>query len=173
MNVNNTGTFAVKKLYNAALGNLTAVGEINSTVLGVFMYSISGSTGYWVLINADYNNTYDNAALYSAAGANRTAETSANGGVGIHRYSLQMMTKNYTWSSIASDYPAAATTNTATGIKTVASCNFLINSPIIYQDTNANAAPGGTANVNGYTALGINLQYSTISSSTAWSDLTI
>lgn len=172
MNVNGTGALAVKKLYNAAIANLTAAGEINKDTLGVFMYSISGTTGYWVLINADYNNTYSDANLYSAEAANRNAETEANGGLGLHRYSLEMMTANLTWSSIASAGKTAIA-NTTSNDKIVSTAAFLLDSPIYYQSTNTHCAPGGAINVNGYTCVGLDLRYSCGTTSNNWTSLTV
>lgn len=158
----------IKRQYNSTgANNLVATGELNKDSIAVFVYNGT----YWILTNADYNNTYSYDWTTGAGGNGRTAETAANGGVGIHRYSLQMMTLNLTWSSLSSDHPTAATTNGAATDKTVATCGFLLDSPIIYQDTNANAIPGNSANVNGYTTGSINLQYSTTNAQ--WSALTI
>lgn len=174
LDVNSTGAKALKKQYNAsAPSNLNSAGELQAgnTYLFIYNATYSSNAGAWVLMTADYNNTYSYDWTTGAAGASRTAETSANGGVGIHRYTLQMMTPNLTWSSLASDYPTAATTNGAATNKTVATCNFLLGSPILYQDTNANAAPGKGANVNGFTTGSLNLQYSTTNAQ--WTALTI
>jgi len=110
--------------------------------------------------------------LLSASESSRVAETSLNGGIGLHRYSLQMMTIDNKWSSVASDKPTVSDPNGDNIAKTVATCNFLLNSPIIYQTTNLNATPSGSINANGYTASQINFRQSA-ASQTGWQDLTV
>lgn len=53
MNVNSTGAKSIKKVYNAALNNLTVAGEFGAYAM-TFIYDGTN----WVLQNADYNNTY-------------------------------------------------------------------------------------------------------------------
>lgn len=54
MNVNSTGAKNIKKIYNAAVSNLVAAGEI---IAGIsYMFSYNGT--YWVLVSGlDYNST--------------------------------------------------------------------------------------------------------------------
>ena len=126
-----TGSTAknIKRLYNTTgASNLVHANELHKDAINVFVYNGT----YWIMINGDYNNTYDGGeVLYSAAGANRTAETAANGGIGLHRYSLEMMTINQTWSSIASK-DSTATANTTDNNKVASTAAFLLNSPIYY-----------------------------------------
>lgn len=54
LNVNNTGAYSIKKLYNTGLANLTSAGEIRASNY-LFSYD---RNGYWVMMNSDYNSTY-------------------------------------------------------------------------------------------------------------------
>jgi hypothetical protein len=158
MNVNGTGAKNIKKHYNAsAPANLTAAGELQANNTYLFVYNGT----YWVLMTADYNNTYNDSALYVFSGASRAAETAANGGLGLQRYTLQMMTINQKWSNIAKTNNSTATNSGETDTKVISSCSFLLNSPIVYQTTNTYVAPGDSGNVNGYTAYNFNMRYST------------
>ena len=148
----------IKRQYNSTgANNLVAVGELNKDSIAVFVYNGT----YWILTNADYNNTYDVAQVYSSSGANRTAETAANGGIGMHGYTIQMMTKNLTWSSLAATSGSTAANSGTATAKVPATASFLINSPIIYMSNNTYTAPGGNANVNGYTAISCDFRYNT------------
>jgi len=55
LNVNSKGAKAVKKLHNGAINNLTGAKELNKDTLCIFMYNGS----QWVLINGDWNSTYN------------------------------------------------------------------------------------------------------------------
>ena len=160
----------IKRLYNTTgASNLVHANELHKDAINVFVYNGT----YWIMINGDYNNTYDGGeVLYSAAGASRAAETEANGGIGLHRYSLEMMTLNNTWSSIASK-DKTATSNTTASDKIVSTASFMLDSLILYQGTNYNYAPGSAGgNVNGYTAVAYDLRYSCGTSTNAWTSLT-
>lgn len=158
----------IKRIYNAAINNLNAKGELQANSVGVFVYDGT----YWIMTNADYNNTYDGGeVIYAAAGGARAAETAANGGIGLHRYSLEIMTTNLTWSSIASK-DSTATSNTTDNNKIAATAAFLLESPILYHGTNANYAPGSAGgNINGYVAVAYDLRYSCGTSSNTWTSL--
>lgn len=120
----------------------------------------SNITGSWQILN-EYDSGNDVYQLYSASGNGRPVETAANGGLGLHGYTLQMMTANQAWSSIACTSGSTAANSGTTTTKVAATCNFLIGSPILYMSNNSYVAPGGTGNVNGYTATSMNLKYST------------
>jgi hypothetical protein len=81
----------------ASISNIPAVGYLVAARPYEFVYDGT----YWMLMNVNRDNndnTYDR--TYAAAGT-KTAETQANGGVGIHRYSLEILTVNNTWSSVS------------------------------------------------------------------------
>lgn len=120
----------------------------------------SNITGSWQIIN-DYDSGNDIYQLYSASGNGRPVETADNGGLGLHGYTLQMMTANQAWSSIACTSGSTAANSGTTTTKVAATCDFLLGSPILYMSSNSYVAPGGIGNVNGYTAVQVNLKYST------------
>lgn len=167
-----TGTAAknIKRQYNSTgANNLVAAAELNKDSISVFIYNGT----YWILTNADYNNTYSMDQVVSAGGANRTAETAANGGIGLHGYTLQMMTKNLTWSSIACTSGSTAKNSGTTTAKVPSTASFLIDTPIIYMSNNSYTAPGSSANVNGYTAIACDFRYNTSTGQTQSQTLTI
>jgi len=163
MNVNSTGAKAMKKQYNTSTGNLTSAGELiaGNTYLFVYNATYSSNAGAWVLITADYNNTYDMSQLFSCSGTTNTElETSANGGLGYHRYCLLMMTPNQKWSAISAVSDSTAADQGTSSAKVASTANFLIDSSILYPTTNIYAAPGGTCAFAAYSAIGFNLRYS-------------
>ena len=169
LNVNSTGAKPIKYLYsNKDPDYLPFIDSLRANNTYRFHY-YNGGTGnqYWIVSLPD-----EEMKLLSASESSRVAETSLNGGIGLHRYSLQMMTIDNKWSSIASDKPTASGPNDDDIAKTVATCNFLLNSPIIYQTTNLNATPSGSINANGYTASQINFRQSA-ASKTGWQSLTV
>lgn len=169
MNVNNTGAKILKKQYNTSVGNLTSAAELitGNTYLFVYNSTYSSNAGAWVLMTTDYNSTYDMAQLYSAAGASRTMETAANGGLGSHLACLQMITKNQTWSAISAVSGSTASNQGTAVAKVASTVDFLLNSPILYVSNNTYVAPGSSANINGYTSFCVNLQYSIGTTATA------
>jgi len=83
LNVNDTGAKAIKKIYNAAVANLAAAGEIRANETYLFIYNGS----QWVLQGTDYNNTYTIANNYLGAnGANYVANSA------LYRYQLLVHT---------------------------------------------------------------------------------
>lgn len=160
LKVNETDAIAIKKQYhsNSTAQNLSHASELNNSTIALFCYNGT----YWIYLNGDYNSTYtiNNSLVTSGSGANITAETSANGGVGLRRYSLMMMTTNQTWSAISHVSGSTAANQGNNSAKVAATANFLLNSPILYTDTNAYVAPGNGANLTSYTAIGFNLRYS-------------
>lgn len=163
LNVNSTGAKPIKKQYNGSQPvDLVSAGELQAgnTYLFVYNASFNSNAGAWVLITTDYNNTYDISAVSSASGANRQMETAANGGLGSHRYTLEMMTLNQKWSAISA-VSGSTDANQGTAVaKVVSTADFLLNSPILYTNTNLYTAPGGSNDLNGYTATTMNLRYS-------------
>ena len=133
--------------------------------------SRSTATGVWRIFNSfnTNDNTYDR--TLSASGS-KTAETAANGGVGIHRYSLEMLTINNKWSSISTQSTTGTDANTDNTAKTKATCAFLLNSPILYQNNNTGAIPGNSCSPDGYTTIPCNLRQCA-ASSTGWANLTV
>ena len=160
LKVNETDAIAIKKQYhsNSTAQNLSHASELNNSTIALFCYNGT----YWIYLNGDYNTTYtiDNSLVSGGSGANITAETSANGGVGLRRYSLMMMTTNQTWSAISHVSGSTAANQGADSAKVAATANFLLNSPILYTSTNAYVAPGNGANLSSYTASALNLRYS-------------
>lgn len=69
LDVNSTGAKSIKKLYNGAINNITAVGEFAATSL-LFVYDGT----YWVLANANYNNTYGNMSQDEATAGTSTTQ---------------------------------------------------------------------------------------------------
>ena len=156
------GTTTAKNLYQYGTTVMSDATTTNGWTAGAVVPFIYDGTGwlrfYW------YNTTYDLSQIISASGAGRVAETQANGGIGIHRYTLQMMTTNNAWSSLVVDSGQVLTdaANTADGTKVASTAEFLMDSPLIWQDTNAGAAVGTSAasSLNGYTAGGVSFRYS-------------
>lgn len=66
MNVNSTGAFRIKKIYNNAYGDLTYAGDLRADMTHMFVFT--GTT--WVVSGLDYNSntTYNQAVLYRNAG---------------------------------------------------------------------------------------------------------
>ena len=160
MTLNVAGTGA-KTIYMygttlASSGTTTSGWAANAIVM--FIYDgTSWFRQYW------YNTTYDLSQVLSGsatAGYNIDLETSANGGLGQHRYVLMMMTTNQKWSAISA-VSGSTTADQGTAVAKVAStANFLIDSPIMYTNTNTYIAPGGSGPFNGYTAIAHNFRYS-------------
>ena len=71
------------------------------------------------------------------------------------------MTVNQKWSSVACTSGSTANNSGTTTTKAAATANFLINSPIFYMSNNSYVAPGGSANVNGYTTIALDFRYNT------------
>jgi hypothetical protein len=119
MNVNSTGAKNIKKIYNAAVSNLVAAGEI---IAGIsYMFSYNGT--YWVLVSGlDYNSTgtVNQAAVITTNGeycllhANDTGTAAKNG---------------------AAVYKSAATINPSTGQITMKG------KPVLYGEYAASTAP--------------------------------
>lgn len=138
--------------------DLPAVGYLVANRTYLFAYDGAN----WMMLNVNRdNNDNDVNNVYSASGANRTAETAANGGIGLYRYSLHMMTANQTWSSIAHQANSTAADQGANSTKVAATASFLLNSPILYSTSNAYVAPGNGGNLDGYTAVALNFGYNT------------
>lgn len=70
------------------------------------------------------------------------------------------------WTSIAALTGSTSNNNDNSTNKTATTASLLINSPIIYMSNNSYVAPGASANVNGYTAISLDLRYSTKCAST-------
>lgn len=157
LNVNNKGAKGIKKQYNNTLANLTHAGELRADTIAEFIYNGQ----YWILANADYNNTYNYSSLQSASGASRMAENTTNGGIGLHGYTLQLMTLNQAWSSIACTNGSTANNSGTTTQKTSARADFLLDAPILYMTDNKYVAPQTESNVSGYTAYACNFLYNT------------
>ena len=76
LSVNGTTAKSIKKLYNGALNNITAVGELNANVIAQFIYNGT----YWILCNANYNSTYYYESVYSSTAAGTAAKVGTSSG---------------------------------------------------------------------------------------------
>lgn len=124
LNVNSKGAKNIKKLYNGAINNLTANGEITGTCL--FLYDGT----QWLLANADYNNTYSN-------------QTAASGGTTL---SLVTTGEKYTWNNKTSLTIGSASTQAMAGNTTVTNVAITADTttnasyPLVFGTTNTTAA---------------------------------
>lgn len=150
-----------------SVGNLPGTDYIQANRPYMFVYDGTN----WIMMNVNRDNNDNNIDRLQSASGTRQAETQALGGVGLHRYSLEMMTISGKWSSVASNHPTDATSNEDNKVATRSDCNFLINTPIHYHNNNTNAAPGGSVSDTGFSAIPINFRRAA-ASSTGWTNFT-
>jgi len=158
MTLNVAGTGA-KTLYQYGTSTMSSGTTTNGWIAGaIVMFIYDGASWfrqYWC------NTTYDLSQLISStSSANTDLETSANGGLGYHRYCLLMMTPNQKWSAISAVSGSTAADQGTASAKVASTANFLIDSSILYPSANVYAAPGGTGAFTAYSAIGMNLRYS-------------
>lgn len=176
------GTMVVVKFTNASAASTMTLNVAGTGAKTIYMYGTtlasSGTTtsgwiaGAIVMFIYDgtswfrqywYNTTYDLSQVVSgssSSGCNIDLETSANGGLGQHRYVLMMMTTNQKWSAISAVSGSTDADQGTASAKVASTANFLIDSPIMYTNTNTYIAPGGSGPFSGYTAIAHNLRYS-------------
>lgn len=158
LNVAGTGAKTIY-MYGTTLASsgTTTTGWAAGAIVMFIYDGTSWFRQYW------YNTTYDLSQVLSGSATaeyNIDLETSANGGLGQHRYVLMMMTTNQKWSAISA-VSGSTTADQGTAVAKVAStANFLIDSPIMYTNSNSYIAPGGSGPFNGYTAIAHNFRYS-------------
>lgn len=163
-----------KNIYWGSIPTFNGAVDSSSTL---FAPTSAGNEGQ-LLFSAGAGNapTWDYAKLMGANG-NRYARSGSSlptGSYGIRGNSLEMLTTDNTWASIAVSSTTSSTANTS-GTKTFASCDFLLHSPILYQKS-ADGVYSGTTNAyveaDGYLTAIVNLQSST-GATTSWTALTI
>lgn len=158
LNVNGTGAKTLYQYGTTTMSSGTTTTGWSANSIVMFIYDGNAwFRQFWS------NTTYTLNQLLSGSstsGVNLEAETSANGGVGFHRYALEMMTPNGKWSAISCVSGSTASNQGTNVAKVAATANFLFDSPIMYTSTNTYVAPGSSAPMNGYTASSLNLRYS-------------
>lgn len=168
LNINETGA---KKLYQYA-NNLMSSGTTTSgwpagaVVIFVYDTTLDSGNGGWTRIY--WTNTTEPSNITSrGTQAGLEAETSANGGVGLSRYAISMMTKNQKWSNVAHVEGSTAADQGAASAKKAATADFLLDSPIYYTNTNVYIAPGASGGMNGFNLGNFSFRHSIGTTSTA------
>ena len=160
LNVNDTGA---KKLYQygtalMSSGTGTSGWPAGAVVMFIYDETLDNDNGGWT--RQFWSNTSEPTNIMTKPVDNINTETAANGGVGISRYVLEMMTANEKWSAIAHVNNSTASDQGTSSAKVASTADFLLTSPILYTTTNLYIAPNSVGKINGYAIGNINLRYS-------------
>lgn len=147
MNVNSTGAVNVKKIYNGAISNLSAVGELQANMVHLFIYNGAN----WVLSSADYNQN--------------TTYTVSNNTFGNGTYVASNAIKRYNMLFQVDDdhlTPLCSGNSTGTSKTMLTDVYFNPFGLILYYTTNANVAADAAIAIGAtyYTCTGVDLRYS-------------
>lgn len=168
LNVNGTGAKNLYQYGTALMSSSTTTSGWPAGAVVIFVYdaTLNSGNGGWTRIF--WNNLTEPSNITSrGTQAGLEAETSANGGVGLSRYAISMMTKNQKWSNIAHVEGSTAADQGASSAKKAATADFLLDSPIYYTNTNVYIAPGASGSMNGYNITNFSLRHSIGTTSTA------